>query len=361
MQSCIPFSSYMEEALYGRSGYYVTDRQRFGASGDFYTNAQVSRSFGVLWADFFSRHAREDRLSIVELGCGDGDFMRAHLPALAHIWDKPIFYAGVDVSAVARERAEAQWRTVCLEHPGVCDRVQASFFEDVEALCISHGERFTDSFLFANEVLDALPCDILQVSRTGRVERLCVEELPPDSGTRVTTKFVRTSDGDLLRYAERYLLKSARSSDQGGVVAEEQSRMQAFVRKVLALLQPQLAVFLDYGGRTTDIVGDDRPNGSLRGYRGHRLVEEWIDFPGECDLTYDVDFDALEDALRDAGYVPEPPARQGAFFTRPEFESVLRVLAKDGRDRAGLKHLILPGGMGDRFFVILARRETSRG
>jgi|GEM_PF-3871691 len=362
-----PLSVYMQRSLYGPDGYYSGERARFGRAGDFYTSAQASPLYGALWARFILRKvAPEEPLCIVELGCGDGDLAGSLLDDLIRVTagsGRPIAYAGIDLSPVAQARTRITLEQLLEHHPEEAGRLSFCTATSVAELHRETGERYASGFVIGNEVLDALPCDLIRVSGS-RVWRLWVCDREEDaaadqatpgffSGDRFVTRFISTTDHDLMEYARRYLIPCTDECEV--VAAEAQTGILPLVRAVVEHIHPQYLAFIDYGGFTRDIVGADRPEGSLRAFSKHRLVRNWIDSPGEYDLTYDVDFTVLRDALAACGYESVTIRRQGAFLvdTQDFMDVVQSYAAKDPRVLQTVKHIIMPGAMGDRFMVAL--------
>ena len=364
--TAVRFSACMADALYGKNGYYIREGERIGRAGDFYTSALVSPVFGELWASFaLAEFASGTHLAVAELGCGGGDFAE---PFVRHLLRadpaRSILYAAIDVAEPARRRTRERLLRIRPEFRDGEARLEVlAAATALEAAQLARG-RLGDGFLFANELLDALPCDIVRC-RGGAAEVLMVEEAAAAgaeegaglfAGRSRRTFFTAAGSGPWLAYARRYLLPLA-----GGepLIAEAQTGLAPAVSEALSALRPRVAAFVDYGGRTVDIVGPDRPRGSLRAYRGHRLVDDFLDFPGACDLTYDVDFSALEDALRSAGYRPRLLERQGPFLVAlPAFARLAqeRMAARPNASLA-IRQLVMPGAMGDRFLVSIAGRD----
>ena len=369
-----PLSAFMQRSLYGPDGYYSGERRRFGRTGDFYTSAQASPLFGALWARLILRKtASAQPLRIVELGCGDGDLAVSLLDDLIRETagsGRPIAYAGVDLSLVAQDRTRTLVQQLLERHPDEAHRCSFATAASVRDLRIETGDRYASGFVLANEVLDALPCEFVRVSgsrlwrlwvcdREGAMDTGTDQAMPgPFGGREYITRFVPESDGELIEYAQRYLRMDG--EDCKVLVAEAQTGILPLVRDVAKYIHPQYLAFIDYGGYTRDIVGADRPEGSLRAFARHRLVGDWIDSSGECDLTYDVDFTVLQDALAACGYESTTVRRQGAFLIdTPDFMDVVQsYAAKDPRVLQTVKHIIMPGAMGDRFMVAMAKRGS---
>ena len=74
-EGTIGFDRFMEVALYHpEHGYYTSERERFGAGGDFYTAEQVQPAFGILMREMIRRirlaMGAPPEFTVVELGAG---------------------------------------------------------------------------------------------------------------------------------------------------------------------------------------------------------------------------------------------------------------------------------------------------
>lgn len=365
----IPFSSYMREALYGQNGYYMVDRHRFGKSGDFFTSAQVSPVFGELWASFVIQSMPDNEIHIIEFGPGDGDFAISLLKALLHRQSKPVHYAGIEVSPIGRSRVKDKLDRVKDAAPS--DRLSAEIYESVEELTLTQSCSWEGCFVFANEWLDAFPCDLVRVSRNGAVDTLWIEpnmadeevtstsssESGPFRGKHLQSKWKPSMEPTLIAYVNDWIMSLFQEYEDEHLVAEVSLEGLSAARNVVEQLHPEVLALVDYGGYTLDIVGPDRPHGSIRAFCEHRLVDDFLDLQGGVDLTYDVDFKPYLRLLQQMGY-RTALKKQGVFLvTQPFFEAVVNErAATDPRVYQAIKTLVLPGGMGERFMVLLAER-----
>ena len=362
----MPFSAYMQEALYGPKGYYMIDRNRFGKSGDFFTSAQVSPVFGEIWASFVMQKVAEREYRIVEFGPGDGDFAISLLTALLRMDERMIHYAGIEVSPAGRERLADKLQE--LRDTASDDRLDVSVYGSLDELKKCQPDAWDGCFVFANEWLDAFPCDVLRISRNGLVESLWVSktiETPPPSsdvvgpfqGEHLQTEWKESRDLYLLSYVKEWMMPLFQDYEEDQMVAEVSLESLAAVMHVVEKIRPRVMALIDYGGYTIDVIGPDRPNGSLRAYRDHQLVDHFLDWQGLVDLTYDVDFSPVISLLQQMEYGTSLK-KQGMFLvTQPFFERIVNErAASDPRVYQAIKTLVLPGGMGERFFVLLAER-----
>ncbi len=364
--AAVPFSQYMQDALYGENGYYMAARTRFGRAGDYYTSAQVSPVFGELWARFFDSRVHGDSLAIVEVGAGDGDFAASVLTELVRIAKVPIRYAALELSPVGRERTQNKLRRIAADAP--FGRLTGNVYATLAELHAREPTAYAGGIVFANEWLDAIPCEVLRVSRAGGVERLWVVEgrrtaaakAGPFCGERLDTMWQPTMDAQIKAYADRWILPlfaALRDDPPDWLVAEAAPQCDQALSRLVEALAPSCVALVDYGGYSIDVVGVDRPRGSLRAYREHRLVDDFIDLQGRVDLTYDVDFGPVRERFEQYGYTVDL-TKQGMFLVRlPFFEKVVSArAATDARVYQNIKTLVMPGAMGERFMVLLAER-----
>ena len=150
----IPFARYMELALYAPGlGYYAAGARKLGAAGDFITAPEMTPLFATALAtQVASILAATGRRELVELGGGSGRLAADLLGALAARDALPSRYAILEVSP---DLAQRQRATLAHEAPAHLDRV-----EWIAALPDT-----IDGALIANEVLDAVPVDL--VARRG--------------------------------------------------------------------------------------------------------------------------------------------------------------------------------------------------
>lgn len=359
------FSVFMEAALYGPRGYYRRPRSPFGRAGDFFTNAHVSPLYGELWASFALAEVPcpgDEPFCLVELGCGDGRFAEACCRRLLRERpDSLILYGGVDLSDGARRSVARRLGRLTHEAGGRLRFVTAGSPGEL----IAREPLLRGAFTFCNEVLDALPCDRIRVSCEGGLELLWVgspDEM--DAGEEgPVCRMTEWRRADVLaepaaaRYAERYVRPSACASESP-VVAELPVGLRTFLTQLDDAVTPRVLALVDYGGHAADLCGPDRPNGSLRAYREHKLVDPFDLEPGECDITYDVNFDAVMDILRELGFRDLRIDRQGAFLVYlPGFAQVAEErLRKDSKAAFAIQQFVMPGAMGDRFQVCVARK-----
>lgn len=322
----IPFEDFMEEALYSDLGFFgVSAELRSTARGDFLTSPEVSPMFGRTLAELIRReHERiGDPFVLVEAAAGSGSLLGPLLETYP-------------TKAVAVERSPA-----AIERLGEVVDVVRTMPETVRGVIV------------ANELIDNLPMALAQLVEGSWRERwvgrdddsLVFVDAPPRP--------------PVLAWLERY----AGDVMEGGWV-EVQLAALSWVEETWRSLEAGALVLIDYGD-TADNLTLRRQDGTLRTYRAHHLGPHPLDEPGETDITADVNFTPLVEAVGGdlvrqddflsslglRGWLSEmrgaelEAARQG--------DTDRRLHVRDERSR--VETLLHPRGLGD-FRVLIARR-----
>jgi SAM-dependent MidA family methyltransferase len=252
----IPFSEFMEIALYSAGGFY--DRPPVGEEGHFVTSPHAHPVFGSLVANglrsMWERMDRPDRFRVIELGAGDGTLAMHLLPALHDI---PVEYVAVERSEGAREELAA--------HP-----LTFTIAPSLEVL-----EQRVTGVVLANELLDNLPFRLLRGTEKGvREIRIGLHR-----GRFVEVESQR--DDELL---QEELLDLELPIGQEAAVSLEALNL---IDRLARMLVRGFALFIDYAAR----IG--HPSGRVHGYRRHRVVDDILAAPGSSDITAGVDFAML--------------------------------------------------------------------
>ena len=170
----VPFAGFMEQALYHpEHGYYSSGRAAIGRRGDYFTNVSVGPIFGQLlaaqFAEIWQRLGQIGNFAIVEQGAHHGDFAR-------------------DVLAWARERfpkffAALRYRIV-EPFPILQDRQSAAVAEFRDKVEWTTSLTPFTGVHFSNELLDALPINLLG-KRVGLADdEFVFVEIPDDPETK---------------------------------------------------------------------------------------------------------------------------------------------------------------------------------
>ena len=317
----IPFRDFMEDVLYHPDfGYYTSSSDRIGREGDFVTSSDIDPVFGKLLAQRFSEMSDSmgvspEAFTIVELGAGRGILAREILRHQAFP------YRIIERSAAMREGQRAN-----LAGFGV---------EWVDAL----PEGLTGC-IFSNEFFDALPVRRI-VRRDGKLREIYV-----------TAEF---------REVEGELQESLDLPVTDGQLVDISTDARDWMRRIASSLRRGYHLAIDYGYEDREFYA--RPRGTLMCYWKHQVVEDPYVRIGEQDITAHVNFSDLMNTGDSAGLKTELFTTQMDFLIRMGVLRELEVLAPARNAAAvqrliALKKLVLPGGMGERFKVLLQKKNT---
>jgi SAM-dependent MidA family methyltransferase len=263
----IPFSRFMELALYGPSGFYTGPAGgHAGRRGDFLTSPEVGPLFGAVVARFldaeWERLGRPDPFTVVEAGAGPGTLARAVLAA-APACLAATRYVAVEVSEAQRARHPAGVESRADLPPGPVDGV-----------------------VLANELLDNLPF------------RLAVH----DGGWREA--FVADAGDGTFAEELAVPLDAAPAgfpaTARHGSRAPVQDAAAQWLDAARAIVGRGRVVVIDYARPTTTELATIPWRSWLRTYRGHERGGAYLASPGGQDITADVAIDQLPepDAVR---------------------------------------------------------------
>ncbi|WP_149829239.1 SAM-dependent methyltransferase [Streptomyces tailanensis] len=304
-----PWRTAVEEALYGPSGFYLRPE---GPAGHFRTSVHASSLFASAVARLLCRVdgalGRPGELGFVDMGAGRGELVSGVLAALPS-----------DVAA--RTRAYAV--DIADRPSGLDHRVE----------WLAEPPKGFTGMLFANEWLDNVPVDVVEVDAAG-VARLVL--VRPDGSERLG----EAVGGEAAQWLERWWPLGA----EEGLRAEVGLPRDLAWAGAVASVERGLAVAVDYA----HLAGARPPFGTLTGFREGRETAPVPD--GSCDITAHVALDAC--ALPGARLLPQRDALRALGVTggRPPLslattDPTAYVRALTGAGEAA--ELTAPGGLGD--------------
>jgi SAM-dependent MidA family methyltransferase len=285
------------DALYGPAGFY---RRPEGPAGHFRTAAHAGPRVLATALVRLARDAGCD--GILDIGAGRGEL----LTALARHEEggAPLRLHGVDlVDRPVLLPAQVGWSRADRGIPYAA---------------------FDRALVVAWELLDTVPCPVLEVDEDGRARRVLVDV--PTGRERLGGP----PDDEERRWCERWWpLDGAHPGTRAEVGSPRDAWWQGHVR-LLSRVGGGLLLAVDYAHTTAT-----RPAlGTLSGYRAGRLVPPVPD--GSCDVTAHVALDAVEAAGEAAGASPGVLLRQ---------DDALRALGTTP-DRPGAEELLDAEGLG---------------
>jgi SAM-dependent MidA family methyltransferase len=365
-------AAFMDYALYDpENGYYARAARRSGRAGDFFTSVDVGPLFGELleiqlaeMADILGGHTgpplhdvgadpRVGPFDLVEAGAGNGRL-------------------SADILGAARERDPHFYDAIRLhlvEASGEARRAQTATLGDTADRLASSGASLPSSFegvLIANELLDAMPVHQVVMREQG------LKEVYIDVGGPGMPA-LRTIEGPPSTPALAEHLAHAGAELQSGWRVEINLRAVEWIRDAARRLRRGFIIVIDYGHDARELYSPTHAAGTLTSFRGHRsagpessaATPPWLQSPGEQDITSHVDFTSLRaaaesDGLQTLGFLDQTyfllgliedrnvalnGSRDDAALNGPRYD--------DNKRRRALKTLVMPGGLGSTFKVMI--------
>ncbi len=337
----IPFSRFMQAALYAPGlGYYMTNRDRFGSSGDFTTSPELSplfaRCLAVQIAEIFERTGGGD---LIEHGAGSGRLAFDLLEALERMGALPRRYRIVDVSPALR----ADQKQLLAGAPVPVDWLEAPPPEPWRGVVV------------ANEVADALPVDRFRVTKDG-CEAMGIVAQGDAFGWAA-----RPADAALAAVVAALNARLPEPMAEG-FVSEWCPALPAWTAGIGASLERGALLIADYGLPRTHYYHPSRPEGTLCAIHRHFDAPSLLARAGIQDLSAWVDFSVIADVGRANGFEVAGFATQAHAMVSLGVERELAALQEGVSESRRLRlaqaaqTLMLPGEMGERFKVIALTR-----
>jgi len=329
----ISFSRYMEAALYAPGlGYYAAGAMKFGAAGDFVTAPEMTPLFGRTLAQAIAPVLAETDGEVLELGAGSGRLAADLLGELERLDALPARYSILEVSADLRQR---QQEVLARDLPQLAGRVRW-----LDAL-----PAHFSGVILGNEVLDALPAELVHWTENGPLSR----------GVIVEGEAFAWQDrpiGDPLLRVRADALDLA-----PGYLSEINLAADALLVSLAECLDRGLILMIDYGFGAAEYYHPQRHMGTLRAHYRHHALDDPFYLPGLCDLTAHVDFSAVARAGMAAGLELVGYTSQASFLLNSGLTELL--MQTPPADAAAylpqanaVQRLVSPAEMGELFKVI---------
>jgi len=368
-KGAMTFARFMELALYHpEHGYYAREdiSQNIGKKGDFFTSVSVGGLFGKLLANQF--HAwwmemgKPKSFQIVECGGFDGTL-------------------ACDILSAFQQNFPECFRSVqyVLVEPLTClagkQKTNLSSFANVIWKTDMKDVGSVEGIIFGNELLDAFPVHVLE-NQSGEWMEMRVVVKPPESNP---SQFCHPepAEGSPSSDEQRFLSReigigmtsqknpgieftwteqSCLRSLSNGLPSTYRGRLEIcpmtteWLRTVSALLKRGKILLIDYGYTDEEYFEVARPEGTLRGYRDHRLVEDVLLDPGEQDITAHVRWSMLIRVAEESGLKVEEFIQQSRWLTRILVRGKMELPPAEIRQFQSLTH---PEILGEPFRVLV--------
>ncbi|TFK28144.1 DUF185-domain-containing protein [Coprinopsis marcescibilis] len=365
----ISFAKYMQLCLsHPTHGYYMNPGNPvFGASGDFITSPEISQVFGewLLGIWFMTQWANAGRpksVRMVELGPGRGTLMDDMLRIVTKFLPTQTLKS---VHLVETSQALRAVQQTTLGQTAKRDNYDLHWHDRLSEIPREPSEY---TMLVAHEFFDALPVHIIQRTETGWNEVLIASaatetgEVPETGPLRRVLAPLPSAVSTLLgNSSQRFRNLPVGSTIE---VTPASFRIAHQIGRLLSDEDP-LSQTAETGGDKgvggcgliIDYGGDHAYEDSFRAFKDHEIVDVFHR-PGDCDLTANVDFAYLKEAMTGlvTSYGPIPQAdfldRMGL---RVRAEALARSAASEERRKVihdAVKRLADRNAMGNQYQIL---------
>jgi SAM-dependent MidA family methyltransferase len=338
----ISFAEFMDISLYHPElGYYARAAQKTGRAGDFFTSVDVGPIFGELLAKQFAemwqilqsgsaprtKTGVRPQFDLVEAGAGNGRLARDILDA-ARRTDAG-FYSAIRLSLVEQSPAARAAQVETLgPHASLLAHSSSGLPAEVYGV------------IYANELLDAMPTHAVVMTENG------LREVFVDlTGNRFVERFEELTTPRIAEYLAR-----AGAEMRVGWRAEVNLGAEDWMKSAAESLRRGFIIIIDYGHEERDLYNSTHSAGTLTSYKQHSQLADFLQAPGETDITAHVDLSAVTRAASRAGL--DVLARLDQTY----FMLGLGIAELEGlslQQRLAMKTLLLPGGLGSTHKVLI--------
>ncbi|KAF9787471.1 S-adenosyl-L-methionine-dependent methyltransferase [Thelephora terrestris] len=375
----VSFSEYMSLCLaHPTEGYYTKPlRDILGARGDFVTSPEISQVFGELIAVWFLTrwltNGTSSPFRIVELGPGKGTLMADILRAFSQFQAAKVAIQEIHLVETSHPLRSVQEQAL---KPFIDELGLKIQWHDNLDTITSTDKQYT--MVLAHEFFDALPFHLIEKSQNGwREIKIDSVSIKPETTTILkppgsTTTLHKQTKSNTPTANSNFRLVASQPSPSSSLLGLASPRFKdlpigtrvevspasfKIAHRIGQLLSTKAessglggaALMVDYGG--DHLHGD-----SFRAFKNHKLVDVFHQ-PGECDLTANVDFAFLKEAVSDL-LLTHGPISQADFLTRMGIDVRVEALkSQASTERAdeiekAAKRLTDLTGMGKQYKVL---------
>ncbi|WP_288262840.1 SAM-dependent methyltransferase [uncultured Prochlorococcus sp.] len=361
MGGTISFYEYMNFVLNDPiNGYYGSGKAELGFKGDFITSSSLSDDFACLvgkqvedWLiQFKSGFLSNKRLAVIEFGAGDGSFMSGLIKYL--LGRSENIPAGVSFIIIEPNEGMVKKQKNKLEkflNLGI--NILWKSLEEIE-------ENNINGIVIANEVLDALPVERITflrgkllrqaVSIDQKSRKLIFDELPLTAELGRSIELAKSKLGIVIPPEDAF----------EGWTSEWHVDNSAWLKAIYEKINNGILLIIDYGKEAKNYYTSKKSNGMVVSYKNQKMMNNILDFPGNCDLTSHVCIETLINDAETLGFNTVGITKQGEALLALGLAERLYGIQKEFKEdlsnallrREALLRLVDPVCLGDfKWFV----------
>ena len=338
MNKQINFSTYFNNWLYGKDGYY-TNYKTIGKEGDFYTSVSTSSFFGGTIGkrivDCINSGKLPKNSTVLEVGAHHGyllaDIIQFIYTLKPELLDT-LSFAIVEKFDYLKEKQIKYFK----ESFG--DKINLIHYKDIKDV------KLDSAYIVANEIFDAFACELIYTDKQN------IRKMGVVKNHKIN--FVKCEDEYLNTMCDKYKIQKG----EIGLGYEE------FANTICKNIQKFEFLSFDYG--------DNYPRNdfSTRIYHQHKvypIFEENLPLEklfSQSDITYDVNFLHLMDCFKEQNCNDIVFMTQLKTLVEFGIHDLLELLRQNSdenhylREVQKVKTLLEPTGMGERFKAIIVNK-----
>lgn len=336
----ITFAEFMEVALYWPDGgYYTSGALKWGAAGDYITSLDVSPVFSKVIArqvcECWELLGSPSSFRLVEPGAGRGWLSKGIFEALKEV--SPALHSVIRIDLVEKNPALRE-----------AEKGRVAWHEDLFSL-----GSFTGVIL-SNELIDSFPVH--------RVEnRQGLKELYTgfDGDSFIDSPGAPSTDAIGHYFNEAGVTLAEGQRTEVNLLAKN------WITNAASMLERGFVITIDYGLPARELYAPER-SGTLMCHSCHKVNDDPYKKIGLQDITTHVDFTSFHRAGLRAGLELSGFTTQKNFLLGLGIAEELMEAAGEAGDYKKIKHnqgikgLIMPGGMGDTFKVMIQQKGVEK-
>jgi len=328
----IPFSLFMEMALYDKDfGYYTSQSKQFGLEGDFYT----SSSFGDIFSKTIGNQFQEcfDTLekNIIEFGAGTGKFA---LDTIVRMTELEIELDSYLIIEKSKKLQEAQLELLT-------DKLGNDLLKKIK--WIKNVPENFEGIIFANEVFDALPTNIF-LSNKGKIKQRKVGHRD-DGFIWIDYDFEENFDYKISLPESKIIFEYSPAYNQ--------------LFNQFQKIKKGVVLIVDYGMSEKELFHSQRSDGSIRSFYKNQITSNVLDNVGFQDITYNVNFTHLAYLTEMINFEILGYTNQSHFLNNLGLSNFVEsgTSAKHFQDLSQVNMLTSPSEMGDLIKVMAISKQ----
>ena len=333
----ISFDRFMELALYDPEfGYYTGNLRKFGEKGDFVTASEISSFFAKTMCIQFEEIFLSLDKNIIEIGAGSGKFA---LEVIQSLDSKKIdHYFILEISHSLRKH----------QYELLIKNLPPHLFGKVQ--WIDQIPQEYNGIIFCNELLDALPIDLIKKS----------SGIPYQKGVALENDLFIWKDKaikDLSTYDHINL-----ESLPDNYLAEDAIHIKSWINNISESISKGVVIIIDYGFNHSEYFHEQRSQGTLMCHFKHHAHDNPLIQVGIQDITSHVNFSYVAREASSKGLHINGFISQANFLINCGILELLeKVNIEDSvlymKSVSEIQKLLSPSEMGDLFKVMTIEKN----